>query len=199
MISRSTVLASLVSLSVAAWSCSDSEPPDTNDADSGSSSSSGGRSGPTAPGAESPSWSAVDFQPKSAKTGQSYGLEEFRGKVVLVAFLSAWCPYCRAQAQLLEKMNAELTAEGKTGVQIVAVNSIDASSDQANFTAVTSFPLFQDSDEALVFRKHRTQKDDVSIYDREGKLVTFYGPGSARDLQDEANYAAIKAALLAVP
>lgn len=194
-------LSLVVTTLLTAAACSDSDPADPagDDAGGGSSSSGDAGLGPTTPGALAPTWTATDFQPKSAKTGQAYGLEEFRGKTVLVAFLSAWCPYCRAQAGLLEKMAGELAAEGKSNVQIVIVNSVDAVGDQANFSAVTSFPLFQDSDSALVFRKHRTQKDDLAIYDREGKLVSFYGAGASRDLQDAANYDAIKAALIAVP
>lgn len=152
---------------------------------------------PTCPGAAALDWSATDFQPKSARFNQAYGLEAFRGKIVFVSYLSAWCPYCRAQAVQLEKLKGELAAEGATDIELVVVNSEDATSDQANFVAVTSFPLLQDTASSLVFRKQRTQKDDVAIYDREGKLLKFYGAGTARDLQKPEVYDAIKAALKA--
>lgn len=150
---------------------------------------------PTCPGAAALDWAATDFQPKSARFNQAYGLESLRGKIVFVAYLSAWCPYCRAQAGQLEKLKGELAAEGATEIEIVVVNSEDAAGDQANFVAVTSFPLLQDTASALVFRKQRTQKDDVAIYDREGKLLQFFGAGSARDLQKPEVYDAMKATL----
>ena len=151
---------------------------------------------PTSVGQPTPEWSAPDFQPKSPRFNQSYGLDQFRGKVLFVGFLSGWCPYCQAQAGLLEKMQNELTAEGITDVQIVVVNSTDALKDQANFVALTSFPLFQDSDDALIFRKTRTSKDDFAVYDKDGKLLHYYDRTSARDLQDESTYAAVKAELV---
>ncbi len=151
---------------------------------------------PTTLGQPAPSWSAVDFQPKSSRFGESYGLDQFRGKVLLVGYLSGWCPYCETQAGLLEKMQNELVAEGVADVQIVIVNSADAQKDQGKFVALTSFPLFQDSDDALVFRKSGTSKDDFAVYAKDGTLARFYGPSSTRDLAQESTYAAIKAELV---
>ena len=189
-------MALLVTALLGATACSsdsDVDPPD------GAGTTDGGCdvSVPTCPGAVALDWSATDFQPKSARFNQAYGLEAFRGKTVLVGYLSAWCPYCRAQAGLLEKLKGELAAEGATDIEILVVNSEDAAGDQANFVAVTSFPLLQDTATTLVFRKQRTQKDDVAIYDREGKLLQFFGPGTARDLQRPEVYDAMKAALKA--
>jgi hypothetical protein len=40
-------------------------------------------------GAPMPTWQLVDFQPKSAKFNQTYGLEAFKGKVTVVTLLLA--------------------------------------------------------------------------------------------------------------
>jgi hypothetical protein len=37
-----------------------------------------------------PTWQLLDFQPQSARAGEVYGLEGFRGHATLVALLSAW-------------------------------------------------------------------------------------------------------------
>ncbi len=44
----------------------------------------------TCPGAAWPPFEAADFQPKSARNGTTYGLDVFKGKVVVVALLAAW-------------------------------------------------------------------------------------------------------------
>ena len=44
----------------------------------------------TCPGAAWPSFEATDFQPKSDRNGTTYGLDVFKGKVVVVALLAAW-------------------------------------------------------------------------------------------------------------
>lgn len=44
----------------------------------------------TCPGAAAPAFALEDFQPKSARFGQSYGLEAFKGKVFILAMLSGW-------------------------------------------------------------------------------------------------------------
>ena len=41
-------------------------------------------------GAAAPGWQLIDFQPKSAKVGQSYGLEAFQGSVTVAALLAGW-------------------------------------------------------------------------------------------------------------
>lgn len=44
----------------------------------------------TCVGATMPTWQLQDFQPKSPRYGNTYGLEAFKGKVTVVALLSGW-------------------------------------------------------------------------------------------------------------
>ena len=46
--------------------------------------------GPTCAGTPSPEWALVDFQTKSSKYTETYGLEAFKGKVTLLALLAGW-------------------------------------------------------------------------------------------------------------
>ncbi len=41
-------------------------------------------------GAPAPGWQLEDFQPKSAKLGQIYGLDAFQGSVTVAALLAGW-------------------------------------------------------------------------------------------------------------
>ena len=45
---------------------------------------------PTCEGSPFPSWSLLDFQPASEKFGESYGLEAFKGRVIVLALLAGW-------------------------------------------------------------------------------------------------------------
>lgn len=44
----------------------------------------------TCPGAAMPEFSLVDFQPRSKRLEETYGLEQFKGEVTLVALLASW-------------------------------------------------------------------------------------------------------------
>jgi hypothetical protein len=45
---------------------------------------------PKQSGSPWPDWELTDFQPKSPKHQQTYGLEYFQGHVTLVALLAGW-------------------------------------------------------------------------------------------------------------
>ena len=45
---------------------------------------------PTCVGAPIPTWALTDFNPKSPRTGETYGLDAFEGRVRVVALLAAW-------------------------------------------------------------------------------------------------------------
>ncbi|HJN90088.1 MAG TPA: hypothetical protein QGG93_07115 [Verrucomicrobiota bacterium] len=45
---------------------------------------------PKQPGAPWPDWELTDFQPKSPRYQQTYGLKHFHGRVTLVALLAGW-------------------------------------------------------------------------------------------------------------
>ena len=155
---------------------------------------------PRDPGAPWPSWELVNFQPKSPKYNQKYGLNEFRGRVTIVALLATWCPYCQRQIAKMEEMKEDLEAN-RVRVNFVAVNVSSGKGDQHEFTSRCSFPLFQDTEETNAISQHRGRKDDYFIYNERGELTDYfpYLGERASDLTKSEGYENIKQALLKAP
>ena len=65
---------------------------------------------PKEPGSLWPEWELTDFQPKSLRFNETYGLNHFRGRVTLVALLATWCPYCQVQIDKMEELKKEFEA-----------------------------------------------------------------------------------------
>ena len=158
----------------------------------------GGDPASNEPGAKAPAFSLQDFQPKSARFGESYGAEEFRGSVLLMPLFAAWCPDCVGCAFLLNEVYQDWQASGMN-VRLMAINSIDASSEQHLLTDVCSFPLLQDTSEAHVWSTLRGSKDDHYIYTADSVLSRFYdyGAGERVDPLSTAGKERLRQALLA--
>jgi thiol-disulfide isomerase/thioredoxin len=52
-------------------------------------------------------------------TGETFTNDSVKGKVVLLQFWTTWCPYCRREQPVIEKINKEFAAKG---LIILAVN-----------------------------------------------------------------------------
>jgi peroxiredoxin len=65
---------------------------------------------------------AANFTLKSL-AGDSAALEQARGKVVVLDFWATWCPPCRAELPLIEKLRAEFSGK----VEFYGVNDEEAS------------------------------------------------------------------------
>jgi peroxiredoxin len=61
---------------------------------------------------------ALDFSLKDLK-GKNYKLSDFKGKVILLNFWATWCPPCRYEMPLLDKLYKEYK---KMGFEVVAVS-----------------------------------------------------------------------------
>lgn len=154
--------------------------------------------GPTCVGASAPSWQLPDIQPQSSRFDQTYGLEAFSGRPLLVALFSAWCGFCRSQAGHLEQLQSELASEG-VELALVAVNGADAEAEAELLVDLVSYPVFQDSDEVDAWAQQGGQRDDLFVYDAAGKLSAFLPYGGAQEtrLDDPQGHDDVKAAVLA--
>ena len=146
-----------------------------------------------------PTWALEDVQPDSPRFGQTYGLDVFEGKVVFVAYLVGWCGYCQSQTVALEKLRTELEADG-VDVAFVTVNGVSADNadDQTALTSRCGFPVLQDTADVDAWTSGQGGKDDFFIYAPDGSLAEYLPPSSGTNLGDDADYAALKAKIVAV-
>ena len=62
----------------------------------------------------------------SVRYSETYGLEAFRGRVVVMSFHAGWCSGCVVQAGLMQELFEDLRSEGYTELQFVSINATDA-------------------------------------------------------------------------
>ena len=124
------------------------------------------------PGAAQPGFQLEDFQPQSARFGETYGLDEFRGSVLLLPLYAGWCDTCIGCCDILDDVYKDWQAEG-LNVRVAAINPINAKSDQRYLVEVCEFPLLQDTEEARAWDALLGTRDDTYVYDAQGVLRTF--------------------------
>ena len=152
----------------------------------------------TCAGADQPTFSLEDFQPDSPYFGESYGLEKFHGKVTFVALWASWCGYCRNQSEQMETIADELAQLG-VDIHVVAINVTTGVEAQSLLTDTCSFPIIQDTDEVGAWELMNGVKDDMFIYDEEGKLLVHLPAGASvvTNLSTDEGYSNVRDVLLA--
>jgi hypothetical protein len=131
---------------------------------------SGSSSEPGAPPQfELPSWQREDVQPESARFGQTYGLEAFRGKAVVVTLLEGHCPFCQSNSVVAQQLQDELTTQG-LDVQIVVLGDANAT----QFASRVKLPIFKDADgSAWDAMRPNASKHDTFVFGPDGKRTYF--------------------------
>lgn len=127
---------------------------------------------PNEPGSVAPGFELLDFQPKSERFGESYGLDEFRGSVLLMPLYAGWCNTCVACADILNDVYLQWQAEG-LNVRVCAINPSSAIRHQKRLVEVCDFALLQDTDDAKAWDALRGSKDDTYVYGPDGILRLF--------------------------
>ncbi len=131
-----------------------------------------------------------DINPGSPLSGQTYSLEEFKGKYVAVLMGAGWCASCLSQAAYMEKIKADLEAQGRKDVAMVVINAASASSASNQKTMCTcnnakcpekgkhlSYTVFQETSEYgwSSFTDPKTgqkgKKNDCFIYAPDGRFI----------------------------
>lgn len=75
---------------------------------------------------------AMDFTLDGLKDGESFTLSQYRGKVVMLDFFATWCPPCRKELPLLQKLNEKY--KDKDFI-FIAVDSMEEKRVVENFAA----------------------------------------------------------------
>jgi hypothetical protein len=128
---------------------------------------------PTDEGAPAPGWKLRDFQPKSPRFGQVYGLEEFRGSVLVLALYEGNCGTCVVFTQRMNELEQTWQAEG-LNVRMAVLNASFAASTQKTLIDACGFPLFQDTTAVNAWRQQGGSQNDVYVYAPTGRLGAYF-------------------------
>lgn len=117
-----------------------------------------------------PMWSREDVQPKSVRFGQSYGLDSYVGKTLVVVLLEGYCPYCQSNSVVAQQLQEQLDSES-LDVQIVVLGDLNAS----QFASRVSLPIFRDHDgKAWDEMRPNASKHDTFVFGPDGKRTYFW-------------------------
>ena len=137
----------------------------------------GGGAGATGGGAGAtqyayPSWVREDIQPASPQHAQMYGLEQFRGRTVVVMLLEGFCTFCRGNVVVAEQLQTTLRAE-RRDVEIVVLSDANAS----DFVSRTGLRIFRDAQPgrpAWVEMRPMPSKHDTFVFAPNGERTYFW-------------------------
>lgn len=127
-----------------------------------------------------PNWSLKDINAASATHDKVLNLNsDFKLKRVVVLNGAGWCASCVSQTKSMEKLRAQLAAQGRDDVAFVTINSADAVQDQAKITEGVKVAVVQGTGSSGWQTMQRPdgkpgEKNDGFIFDYSGKLLGFF-------------------------
>ena len=139
-----------------------------------------------------PDWVLLDVNPGSKGYKNTYGLSAFQGKKVVVTLVSDWCNSCRAQAQLVQKLQNQVDNSGKADTQLVLIADKQKSNITQLTKLVTNVPIFQDTSAVnawTVMNKPHAGKFQGSAirnssygFAKNGKDIMYFAPNGSGGL-----------------
>jgi peroxiredoxin len=139
----------------------------------------------------------------SDAAGKKIALSSYKGKVVLVQFLSTTCAHCQALSQMLTKLQTEY---GPQGFQAVGIAFNEANAGMVKSYAEDhhiGIPVgFAPRDAVLQYlgvsvMDQRLSVPQVVVIDRAGQVRAQSDPQGTRELSDESYLRALIVRLLA--
>lgn len=126
--------------------------------------------------------SAPDFE-LTGPDGETYRLDDFQGKPLIVNFWATWCPPCRAEMPSMQRAWEQIEAEG---IGMIAINvGEDAETVQGFLEEVpVSFPLPIDTDSKVAQRWPMRGLPTTFVVSPDGRLV--YKATGEREWDDPA-------------
>jgi cytochrome c biogenesis protein CcmG/thiol:disulfide interchange protein DsbE len=105
-------------------------------------------------------------------TGQA-ALADLRGKVVVLNFWASWCDPCRAEAPLLQRTQAMLSATGAGTV--LGATYTDAPTDSRQFEREfnVTYPSIRDVGTDLASKYGTRALPETFVLDRQGRVVAI--------------------------
>jgi thiol-disulfide isomerase/thioredoxin len=126
---------------------------------------------------------APDFKLQSV-AGKEVGLEDLKGKFVLLDFWATWCAPCRHDLPVIEKLHQEFHRKG------LAVIGIDAGEDSETIsqflqTSRLNYPILLTADSGVLPSYNVTAFPTVVLIDAEGKIIFYHvGAGVEKALRE---------------
>ncbi len=120
--------------------------------------------------------SAPDFRLPRLGGGAPLGLDELRGRVVLLNFWATWCKPCEDEMPAMQRLYRQL---GGADFELLAVSVDDAAADVAAFAERLdlSFPILLDPDKEVARAYQTFRYPETLLIDRSGVVVErFVGP-----------------------
>jgi peroxiredoxin/outer membrane lipoprotein-sorting protein len=112
---------------------------------------------------------APDFTLKDS-LGHSYNLHDFRGKVVAIDFIGAWCPPCMAQAPYMQQVNDSYPPRDLEVFGLDVGENTKAVGELA-FNAQFTFPLLVGAEPGVTQKYFVDDYPTVYIIGRDGRIV----------------------------
>lgn len=118
------------------------------------------------PGVEMPDFSLTDT------SGKTHTLSEYRGKIVVIDFLSKDCPYSRGAAPYLSSVAKKY---GEKGIVFLGINSnngtTQADNAQYSESADIAYPILRDEMNEYADAVGATRTPEIYVVDKNGMLV----------------------------
>lgn len=126
-----------------------------------------------------PDFSMTDF------AGKTHTLADYKGKTVVLSFLSHNCPYSRGTDPALSKVASDYAKKGVVflGIDSDASNTVESVKKYATEKGL-SFPIAKDVDNAYADIMGAARTPETYIIDGEGKLV-FHGAYDDRTVPEQ--------------
>jgi thiol-disulfide isomerase/thioredoxin len=125
---------------------------------------------------------APRFNAKSM-TGETYNNASLKGKVVLLQFWTTWCPYCRGEQPLVDKLTQEFAGKGLV-VLAIDVGESKKKVKQYLQTSPRACPIVLNEDTNLPAMFATTQYPVYVLIDRDGNMAGIQrGAGGERMLR----------------
>jgi thiol-disulfide isomerase/thioredoxin len=125
---------------------------------------------------------APHFNAKSM-TGETYNNASLKGKVVLLQFWTTWCPYCRGEQPLVDKLTQEFAGKGLV-VLAIDVGESKKKVKQYLQTSPRTCPIILNEDTNLPPMFATTQYPVYVVIDRDGNMGGIQrGAGGERMLR----------------
>ncbi len=125
---------------------------------------------------------APRFNAKSL-TGETYNNSTLKGKVVLLQFWTTWCPYCRGEQPLVDKLTQEF---GPKGLVVLAIDVGESKKKVKQYlqTSPRACPVILNEDTNLPAMFATTQYPVYVVIDRDGNIGGIQrGAGGERMLR----------------